>query len=114
MNIIIRILVTAMLVMIIAYFMPGVTVDGFMTAIFVAIVLGLLNIFVKPILILFTLPVTIITLGLFLLVVNAVIIMLCSELVSGFNIGSFLTAFLFSLVLSILQSITYSLTGGND
>lgn len=114
MNIIIRILVTAMLVMIIAYFMPGVTVDGFMTAIFVAIVLGLLNIFVKPILILFTLPVTIITLGLFLLVVNAVIIMLCSELVSGFKIGSFLTAFLFSLVLSILQSITYSLTGGND
>jgi putative membrane protein len=121
MNLIIRILLTAVLVMIISHFMPGIALQGshglstgnFMTAIWVAIVLGLLNLFVKPLLDLLTLPVTFITLGLFLLVVNALIILLCAKLVSGFVVDGFLTALLFSLILSISQSIVFSLTGGN-
>jgi len=113
MNLIIRILVTAILVMLIASFMPGVHVAGFGTALIVAVVLGLLNIFIKPILILFTLPATILTLGLFLLVINATIILLCTEIVGGFSVDSFWTALFFSIVLSVLQSIMYRLTREN-
>lgn len=110
MGLIIRILVTAILVMLIANFMPGVSVDSFMTSIVVAIVLGLLNLFVKPILVLFTLPVTFITLGLFLLVINAAMIMLCARLVEGFGISGFWTALFFSIILSVLQSLTFAFT----
>jgi len=113
MNLLLRILVTAILVMIIAHFMPGVHVAGFGTALIVAVVLGLLNIFIKPILVILTLPVTILTLGLFLLVINALIILLCTNIVGGFKVDSFWTALLFSIVLSILQSIMYKLSG-ND
>jgi len=113
MNLIIRILVTAFLVMVIAHFMPGVNVASFTTSVIVAIVLGLLNIFIKPILVLLTLPVTIITFGLFLLVINALIILLCTKIVGGFAVDGFLTAIFFSIILSILQSIMFSLTGGN-
>ena len=107
MNVFFRILITAVLVMLISHFMKGVHVINFSTSIIVAIVLGLLNIFVKPILILFTLPVTIFTLGLFLLVINAILILFCSQIVGGFSVDSFWTALLFSIVLSILQSIMY-------
>lgn len=112
MNLIIRILVTALLVMVIAHFMPGVSVSNFTTSVIVAIVLGLLNIFIKPILILLTLPVTIVTFGLFLLVINALIILLCTKIVGGFAVDGFLTAIIFSIILSILQSILYSMTDG--
>ncbi|HLF52802.1 phage holin family protein [Flavobacterium sp.] len=114
MNLIIRILLTAVLVMLIDYFMPGITVANFTTSVIVAVVLGLLNIFVKPLIVLFTLPVTIITLGLFLLVINAAMILLCSEIVGGFNVNSFWTALLFSIILSVLQSIMYRLTNGDN
>lgn len=108
MKLLFKILITALLVMLISHFMKGVHVANFSTSIIVAIVLGLLNIFVKPILILFTLPVTIFTLGLFLLVINAILILLCTHIVGGFSVDSFWTALLFSIVLSILQSIMYS------
>ncbi len=114
MGILIRILITALLVVVIAYFMPGVVVDSYVTAIIVAIVLALLNIFIKPLLILLTLPVTIITFGLFLLVINALIILLCTELVTGFEVRSFWIALLFSMVLSLLQSLMFSLSGQKD
>lgn len=114
MNLIIRILVTAVLVMIIAHFMPGVSVASFTTSVIVAIVLGLLNIFIKPILVLLTLPVTIITFGLFLLVINALLILLCTKIVGGFAIDGLLTAVFFSIILSILQSVLFSLTGGSE
>ena len=111
MNLIIRIVVTALLVLLIAHFMPGISVDSFLTSILVAIVLGLLNLTVKPILVLFTLPVTILTLGLFLLVINAVVILICDVIVGGFDVSSFWIALIFSLILSVFQSIVYSLTG---
>ena len=110
MKIIIRVLITAFLVMIISYLMKGVVVDEFTTALTVEIVLGLLNVFVKPVLVLFTLPITIFTLGLFYLVINAIIILVCDRLIEGFNVNSFLTAMLFSIVLSLSQSIVYKLT----
>jgi len=111
MKILIRIFITAALVLIIAHFMKGVVVDKFSTALTVAVVLGLLNFFVKPILVLFTLPITFITLGLFMLVINAIIILLCDHYVDGFDVYSFWTAMLFSIILSLSQSLVYQITG---
>ena len=106
MNTIIKIFVTAVLVLVIDYFMSGITVSSFVTSIIVAVVLGLLNTFIKPLLVFFTFPVTIVTLGLFLFVINALIIILCSKIVGGFQVNTFWTALLFSIILSLSQSIT--------
>jgi putative membrane protein len=111
MKLLIRILITALLVMAIAYLMNGVVVDEFTTALTVAIVLGLLNFFVKPILVLLTLPVTFFTLGLFLLVINAIMISVCDHFVDGFSVNSFWTAMLFSIILSLSQSLVFQITG---
>lgn len=111
MKLLFRILITAILVIVIAKVMKGVIVDEFTTALTVAIVLGLLNFFVKPILVLLTLPVTILTLGLFLLVINTIMIELCDYFIDGFRISSFLTAMIFSIVLSLSQSLVYQITG---
>ena len=111
MKLLFRILITALLVLGLAKIMKGVVVDEFTTALTVAIVLGLLNFFVKPILVLFTLPVTVFTLGLFLLVINAIMIILCDHFVDGFNVNSFWTAMLFSVILSLSQSLVYQITG---
>ncbi|WP_298120870.1 phage holin family protein [Flavobacterium sp.] len=110
MNLLLRILITSSLVMILSYVMKGVHVDEFTTALTVAIVLGLLNFFVKPILLLFTFPLTILTLGLFYFVVNAIIILLCDYFVDGFDVNGFWNALLFSIVLSLSQSLVYKLT----
>ena len=108
MKLIIKIIITSLLVMILASFMKkSIVVDEFTTAIYVAIVLGLLNIFVKPVFVVFTLPVTFFTLGLFLLVINAVMVMICDKLVDGFHVYSFWSALWFSILLSISQSIVY-------
>jgi putative membrane protein len=111
MKLLFRILITAGLVLLISDFMTSVSVADFTTALIVAVVLGLLNIFIKPILVLLTLPVTIVTLGLFLFAINAFIILLCSRLVDGFRINSFWTALVFSVILSISQSIVYKIIG---
>jgi putative membrane protein len=91
--------------------MKGVHVAGFGTALIVAVVLGLLNIFIKPILVVLTLPVTIVTLGLFLLIINAILILVCTKIVGGFTVDTFWTALLFSIILSLTQSIMYKLFG---
>lgn len=109
-NTLIEILLSAVAVIVLANILPGIYVSGFITAIVVAAVLILLNLFVKPLLILFTLPVTIFTLGLFLLVINALIIMICDALVGGFRVDGFWYALLFSVLLSILQSVLFALT----
>ncbi|MES2240412.1 MAG: phage holin family protein [Bacteroidota bacterium] len=113
MKLIFRVLITAILVLLISHFMHGVHVESFTTALFVAIVLGLLNVFVKPILVLFTLPITFFTLGLFLLIINGLIIILCSSIVGGFRVDSFFTALLFSIILSVSQSLMYTILGKN-
>ncbi|MDD3721691.1 MAG: phage holin family protein [Lutibacter sp.] len=108
MKLLLKILLTAAAVLIIAHYLPGVSVENYTSAIIVAIVLGILRITIKPILIILTLPVTILTLGLFLLVINALIIMLADNLVGGFQVSGFWIALLFSLILSIFQSVLYS------
>ncbi|SDR70932.1 putative membrane protein [Gillisia sp. Hel1_33_143] len=113
MKFILRILLTAVAVILLSQFLPGVSVAGYGTAIIVAIVLALLNLIVKPILVLFTLPVTIITLGLFLLVINAVIILLADGFITGFAVDGFWVALIFSLLLSLFQSVLYSLLGSD-
>lgn len=114
MKILLRILITALLVLVIDYFMPGITVKDVTTSIIVAFVIGLLNTFIKPLLVLFTLPVTVFSLGLFLLIINAIIIILCQIIVGGFHVDSFWSAFLFSIFLTISQSIAYKLTSLKD
>lgn len=114
MKMLLKLLVTAMSVVILAYILPGVTVTGFFTAIIVAIVLGFLRLFVKPLLVLFTLPATILTLGLFLFVINAIIILLADALVSGFGVRNFIWALIFSGSLSFVQSILQRLLGTEE
>lgn len=114
MGILIRILVTALAALLAQYILPGVSIDSFTTALLVAIVLGLLNLIVKPVLVILTLPVTVITLGLFLLVINALIVMWAGSLVKGFKVDNFWWALLFSVVLSIISSIMLSLGPGTD
>jgi putative membrane protein len=109
MKLIIKLLLSAFAVIIIAKFLPGVTLESYTTAIIVAVVIAILNVLVKPILIILTLPITILTLGLFLLIVNAIIIKLASGLIDGFYVDSIWIALLFSVLLSILQSILNTL-----
>ena len=109
MKMILRILLSAVAVVLLAKLLPGVYVDSYTTAILVAFVISLLNFIVKPLLIILTLPVTILTLGLFLLIINALIILMAEGLIGGFSVDSIWWALLFSLLLSVLQSIFYSL-----
>ncbi|SDF25895.1 phage holin family protein [Chitinophaga filiformis] len=114
MNFLIRLLVTALAAMLSAYVLPGVTIKDFTTALVLALVLAILNLLVKPILIILTLPATIITLGLFLLVINAIIILLASNLVKGFKVDGFWWALIFSLVLTVVSGFMHSIAGGDN
>ncbi|MFA6375883.1 MAG: phage holin family protein [Candidatus Paceibacterota bacterium] len=102
MNILINWLIMAIAVIVSAYILPGVTLSGFGAALLVALVLGLLNVFIKPLLLILTLPINILTLGLFTLVINAAIILMASAIVPGFKVAGFWYAMLFSIVLSII------------
>src|ERR1035437_6354517 len=110
MNLFLKLLINSLAVFITGYLLHGVHLDSFWTAVIVAVVLGVVNTFIKPILILFTLPITILTLGLFILVINTLMILLVAAIVPGFKVDGFWWALLFSLVLSILNSFLQSLT----
>jgi putative membrane protein len=110
MKLIVRLFITTILVLLIANYMDGVEVDGIKASLIVALVLGVLNTILKPVLVFFTFPITIVTLGLFLLVINALIIIICDKLIDGFKVDGFLTALIFSIILSISQSIMFKLT----
>lgn len=103
MEILINWLVSSLVIIITAYLLPGIHIENFFTAVVLALVLGVLNILVKPLLLLLTLPITIVTLGLFTLVINALIILLAAKLVPGFVVDGFWWAVLFSVVSSILN-----------
>ena len=109
MKFILRLLLSTLAVIVLSKVLPNVSVDTYTTALIVAVVLSLLNFIVKPIMVIFTLPITIITFGLFLLVINAGIILLADHFVDGFAVNGFWWALLFSLLLSFLQSILFSL-----
>lgn len=104
MNFLVRIIIVAAISFALANILGGVNVSDFWTALVFALVLALLNMFVRPLLILFTLPVTFITLGLFLLVINTLVVLLASKIVDGFSIDNFWWALLFSVILSIITS----------
>ena len=104
MGFLIRVFVVAAVSFGLAHLLGGVHVTDFWTAIVFAFVLALLNMFIKPLLVLFTLPVTFFTLGLFLFVINALVVLLASKFVDGFTIDSFWWALLFSIILSIITS----------
>ena len=108
MKLIIRLLLNAIAVFALAHILNGVYVDSYVTAIIVALVLSVLNLIVKPILIILTLPITILTLGLFMFVINACIILLADNFIDGFSVSSFWVAMLFSILLSILQWLLHS------
>ncbi len=105
MGIIIHWLVVTLAIMVSAYLLPGVKVAGFIPALAAAVVLGLLNLIVKPILIFLTLPINILTLGLFTLVINAAIIILATKIVPGFTVASWGWAILFGIVLGIVNAL---------
>ena len=105
MSLILQILISSIAVYFTAWLLPGISVKSFGSAIIVAIVLGLLNALLKPILQFLSFPITIVTLGLFLLVINTVIILIASALVSSFHVENFWWALLFSIILSIVVSI---------
>ena len=105
MNFIIRLLVTAAVAYGLAHFLSGVHIPDFKDAVIFALVLAVLNAIIKPILIILTLPITIVTLGLFLFVINAIIILLADKAMDGVRIDGFLWALIFSLILSVISSI---------
>jgi putative membrane protein len=103
MSLLVHWLIYAVAIVITAYLLPGVRLSGFSAALIAALVLGLVNTIIRPLLLLLTLPLNIVTLGLFTFVINALIILLTSKLVPGFTVTGFWWALIFSLVLSIIN-----------
>ena len=95
-------LINGVAIIITAYLLPGVAVEGFLAALVTALILGLVNAVIRPILVILTLPLTILTLGLFTLVINALLIMLAAAIVPGFAVHGFWWALLFGIVLAIV------------
>ena len=104
MKIFIHWLISALAIIITAYLLPGVHVDGFVTALVLAVVLGIINAFLRPILVVLTFPLTVVTFGLFLFVLNTLLIMLAAAIVPGFSVVSFWWALLFGIVLALVHS----------
>jgi putative membrane protein len=111
MGMIIRLLLNALAVFLAAYFVPGIVLSGFETALIVALVLGLINIFIKPVLKIITLPINIVTLGLFGLVINAFLFWLAGYVVEGFDVLGFVPAFVGALVVAVVVWIGEGLLG---
>ncbi len=110
MKILINLLVSGLAVFVAAYVLPGVKVDSFLTAVVVAIGLGIVNAILKPILVILTLPISLVTLGLFTLVINAALVLLVAAIVPGFTVSSFWWALAFSLVVSVVSWFLQSLS----
>ena len=105
MKIILRILIGALALLGVAYLIPGVNVESFYAAVIAAIILGVLNFFVRPVLLLLTLPITIVTLGLFTFVINAALFMFAASFIDGFSVDSFLAALIGSILVSIASAV---------
>ncbi|MFC1721039.1 phage holin family protein [Patescibacteria group bacterium] len=105
MKILMKLLFTALALILAAYVIPGISVASFYTALIIAVLLGLVNLIFKPILILLTLPINILTLGLFTFVINAFLFWFLSTIVKGFYVEGFIAAFLGALVVSVVSYI---------
>jgi len=100
-----KLLITSVAIVLAGYLLPGIHVDSFWTALLVALVLIFLNLFLKPLMVILTIPFTILTFGLFLLVINALIIMIAGSWVRGFVVDGFWWALIFSIILSLISSL---------
>lgn len=100
-----KLLINTLAIILAAYVLPGIDVEDSWRAFLVAALLAVLNVTVKPLLIIFTIPITILTLGLFLLVINAVIILIAGSIIPGFTVTGFWWALLFSIVMSVINSV---------
>lgn len=105
MKILINLLVTAATLILVTYIVPGIHIDSFLTACIAALVLGVLNVLVRPVLIVLTLPVTILTLGIFIFIINASLFLFVASFVDGFVVESFWAALFGSLLTSIISSL---------
>ncbi len=105
MKLITKLLLTALTLLIVAEYIPGINIDGFYPAIIAAITIGLLNLFVRPILFILTLPITIVTLGLFIIIINASLFWFAASFIDGFTVDSFGYALLGSLIVSIVSAV---------
>lgn len=105
MKLLVEWIIKTLVLLITSYLVPGFRIDSYVTAFVVAAVLGILNLLIKPILIFFTLPFTIVTFGLFLFVVNAALLLIASKIVRGFYIDSFGTAIIAAVVITLISSL---------
>ena len=105
MKLITKLLLTSLTLLVVAEYVPGIDIEGFYPALVAAIVIGLLNLFVKPILILLTLPITIVTLGLFIVVINASLFWFAASFIDGFSVDGFWYAVIGSFIVSIVSAI---------
>lgn len=110
MKLIVSLIVNTFSILLAAYLIPDVYVDSVATALVVAIVLGILNTFIKPLLTILTLPITLLTLGLFAFVINAALVLLAGYITPGFTVATVLAAFLFSIAVSLINSFLGTLT----
>lgn len=110
MNSVSKFLLNGLAVLLAAYLLPGVHIDHYGFALLVAVVLALANVLIKPVLILLTIPITVVSFGLFLLVINAWVILLVDELVPGFRVDGFWWALAFSVILWVINSLFDDLT----
>ncbi len=104
-SLITRLLINILALLLVAYMVPGIMVDGFFIALIVAVLLGILNVFIKPVLILLTLPITLLTLGLFTFVINALLFWFVASFVEGFAVSGFWIALLGTILYSIVSGI---------
>ena len=102
-NIILRWLLYALLIIFVSWIVPGIEVDNFLSAMLVCVILALVNAFIKPIIQIITFPITVLTMGLFTLVINALMLMLAGYFTPGFAVEGFISAFLGALLLSIFS-----------
>jgi putative membrane protein len=104
MKLITRILLTTLTLLVVAAYVPGVSIDGFYSALTAAVILGLLNVFIRPLLIILTFPITILTIGLFLLVINALLFWFAASFIEGFSVTGFWPAVIGSLIVTAVST----------
>ena len=119
MNFFTKLLFSSIAVIVATYLLPGIAISGdgldvFVTSFIVAVVISLLNVTVKPLLIIFTIPITILTLGLFLIFINAIMILIADAIIPGFVVEGFWWALIFSFLLTLINSLLADLSGKNQ
>ncbi|MGB0165733.1 MAG: phage holin family protein [Luteibaculum sp.] len=105
MRIILKLIINALTILAMSHWFSGIAVNSFFTAVLVAVIIAILNVLVKPLLVIITIPVTILTLGLFLIVINAIIVKMASALVGGFEVYGWVPAILFALILGFINAL---------